>query len=79
MAIHKVDYLVAQMVKRLPAMWETQVWSLGQEDPLENEMATHSSTIAWKILWTDEPRKLWSMGSVAKSQTQLSDFTFTFK
>ena len=76
---YKVDYLVAQMVKRLPAMWETRVRSLGQEDPLEKEMATHSSTIAWKIPWTDEPGKLQSMASVAKSQTQLSDFTFTFK
>ena len=41
--------LVAQMIKRLPAMWETWVWSLGWEDPLEKEMATHSSTLAWKI------------------------------
>ena len=41
--------LVAQTVKRLPTMWETWVWSLGQEDPLEKEMATHSSTLAWKI------------------------------
>ena len=44
--------LVAQMVKRLPTMQETQVWSLGWEDPLEKEMATHSSTLAWKIPWT---------------------------
>ena len=79
MAINKVDYLVAQTVKRLPAMWETRVRSLGQEDPLEKEMATHSSTIAWKIPWMDEPGKLWSMGSVANSQTRLSDFTFTFR
>ena len=47
--------LVAQMVKRLPAMWETLVQSLGQEDPLEKEMATHSSTLAWKISWMEEP------------------------
>ena len=47
--------LVAQMVKHLPAMQETQVQSLGWEDPLEKEMATHSSTLAWKILWTEEP------------------------
>ena len=46
---------MAQMVKRLPAMWETQVRSLGWEDPLEKEMATHSSTLAWKIPWTEEP------------------------
>ena len=51
------------MVKRLPTMWETQVRSLGQEDPLEKEMATHSSTLAWKIPWTEEPGRLQSMGS----------------
>ena len=45
--------LVAQMVKCLPTMWETQVRSLGQEDPLEKEMATHSSTLAWKIPWME--------------------------
>ena len=50
--------LVAQVVKRLPAKWETQVWSLGQEDPLEKEMATHSSTLAWKIPWMEEPGRL---------------------
>ena len=50
------------MVKHLVAMWETQVRSLGQEDPLEKEMATHSSTLAWKILWTEEPGRLQSMG-----------------
>ena len=50
--------LVAQMVKRLSAMRETWVRSLGREDPLEKEMATHSSTLAWKILWTEEPRGL---------------------
>ena len=55
--------LVAQMVKRLTAMWETQVQSLGWEDPLEKEMATHSSTLAWKIPWTEEPGRLQSMGS----------------
>ena len=50
--------LVAQMVKSLPAMQETWVPSLGREDPLEKEMATHSSTIAWKIPWTEEPGRL---------------------
>ena len=45
--------LVAQRVKRLPAMWETWVQSLGREDPLEKEMATHSSILAWKIPWTE--------------------------
>ena len=55
--------LVAQMVKNLPAMWETWVQSLGHEDPLEKEMATHSSTLAWKIPWTEECGRLQSMGS----------------
>ena len=55
--------LVAQTVKRLPAMRETQVLSLGQEYPLEKGMATHSSTLAWKIPWTEEPGRLQSMGS----------------
>ena len=54
--------LVAQRVKRLPTMLETQVQSLGWEDPLEKAMATHSSTLAWKILWTEKPGRLQSMG-----------------
>ena len=49
------------MVKRLPTMWETQVRSLGQEHPLEKEMATHSSTLAWKIPWMEEHGRLQSM------------------
>ena len=55
--------LVAQMVKRLPAMQETEVRSPGREDLLEKEMAIHSSTLAWKIPWTEEPCRLQSMGS----------------
>ena len=55
--------LVAQMVKRLSIMLETWVRSLGWEDPLEKEMAIHSSIIAWKIPWTEEPGRLQSMGS----------------
>ena len=51
------------MVKHLPAMQETWVQSLGWEDPLEKEMATHSRTVAWKIPWTEEPGRLQSMGS----------------
>ena len=51
------------MVKRLPTVQETWVRSLGQEDPLEKEMATHSSTLAWKIPWTEEHSRLQSMGS----------------
>ena len=56
-------YLVAHTVKNLPVMQETWVLSLGQEDPLEKEMATHSSTLAWKIPCTEEPGRLQSMGS----------------
>ena len=55
--------LVAQMVKYLPATQKTWVQSLGWEDPPEKEMATHSSTLAWKIPWTEEPGKVQSMGS----------------
>ena len=54
---------MAQRVKRLSAMWETRVQSLGWEDPLEKEMATYSSTIAWRISWTEEPGKPHPMGS----------------
>ena len=67
--------LVAQIVKRLPSMQETQVRSVGQEDPLEKKMATHSSILAWKIPWTEEPGdRLQSMGS--QSRTRLSNFPF---
>ena len=55
--------LVSQRVKNLLAMWETQVWSLDQEEPLEKEVATHSSTLAWKISWMEECGRLQSMGS----------------
>ena len=55
--------LVAQKVKNLPAMWETQVQSLGWEDPLEKDMATYSGILAWRILWTEEHGGLQSMGS----------------
>ena len=56
------DSLLTQMVKSLPAMWETLVWSLGQEDPLEKEIAAHSSILAWKTPWMEEPGGLPSMG-----------------
>ena len=55
--------LVVQMVTRLPAVWETRVRSLGQEDPVEKKMATHSSILAWKIPWTEEPGGLQYMRS----------------
>ena len=54
---------VAQMVKHLPTMWETRIQSLGREDLLEKEMATHSSILAWEIPWMEEPGGLQSMGS----------------
>ena len=63
------------MVKHLPTMWETRVQSLGQEDLLEKEMATHSSILAWRIPWMEEPSRLQSMGS-QRVWTRLRDFTF---
>ena len=64
------------MVKRLPTMQETRVQSLGQEDLLEKEMATHSSTLAWKIPWTEEPGRLQSMGSQKSDTTEQLHFHF---
>ena len=61
---------MAQRVKRLLAMWETQVLSLGQEDPLEKEMATHSSTLAWKISWTVAYQASPSMGGKELDTTE---------
>ena len=57
-----LDSPVAQSVKNKSAMQEIWVWSLGWEDPLEKEMATHASTLAWEILWTEEPDGLQSLG-----------------
>ena len=72
-----VSFLVAQRVKHLPAMWETWVQFLGWEVPLEKEMATHSSILAWRIPWVEVA--WWAtVCRVAKSRTRLSDFTFTF-
>ena len=73
-----LDSLVVQMVKSLPATWETQVQFLGWEDALEKEMATHSSILAWKISWMEEPGRLHTVHEVTKSWTQVNDFTFTF-
>ena len=67
--------LVAQMVKHLSTVWETWVQSLGREDPLEKEMATHSSTLAWKIPWVEDPCRLQVHG-VAERRIWLSNFTF---
>ena len=61
--------LVAQLVKNLPAMQETWVRSLGQEDPLEKEMTTYSSILAWRISWTEEPAGLQSMESQESDTT----------
>ena len=72
------DYsLVAQMVKNLPAMQETQVRSLDCKDPLEEEMSTHSSILAWRIPWTEEPGALQSMG-LQKVECHWAINTFTF-
>ena len=62
--------LVAQLVKNLAAMQETWVRFLGREDPLETEMATHSSIFAWRIPWTEEPGRLQSMGSQESDMTE---------
>ena len=59
---HFIASLVAQVIKRLPALQETQVRSLGQEDPLEKGMATHSSILAWRTPWTEESGRLQSLG-----------------
>ena len=69
--------LVAQTVKRLPAMQESWVQSLGGEDLLEKEMATHSSTLAWKTPWTEEPGRLQSMGSQRVGHDSATSLSFT--
>jgi len=74
-----MGFPVAQRLKCLPAIQETRVRSLGREEPLEKEMATHSRILAWRIPWTENPmdRKAWwaTVHGVAKSRTRLSDFT----
>ena len=72
-----VEILVAQMVKHLLTMQETWVWSLGWEDPLEKEMATYSSTLAWKIPWMEEPGRLQSMGSQKVAHDWATSLHFT--
>ena len=66
--------LVAQMVKNLPAMQETWIWSLGWEDPLEKGMATHCSILAWRSPWTEEPGELHTVHEITKSDTTESDW-----
>ena len=67
---------MAQIVKHLPTMRETQVQSLGREDSLEKEMATHSSILAWKIPWMEEPGRLQSMGSLRVRHDRVTFFLF---
>ena len=69
---------MAQTVKNLPAMQKTRVRSRGGEDPLEEGMATHSSILAWRILWTEEPGGLQSMGSQRVGHVWVTDTTTTF-
>ena len=69
---------LAQTVKNLPTIKETQVQSPGREDALEKGMSTDSSIPAWRIPWTEEPGRLHTVHGVTKSWTQLSDYTFTF-
>ena len=69
--------LVAQRLKHLPAMWETWVQSLGWEDPLEKEMATHSSFLAWRIPWTEQPGGLQSTGSKRVGHDWATSLHFT--
>ena len=71
--------LVVQRLKRLPAMWETWVRSLAREDPLEKEMATRSSILAWKIPWTEEPGRLQSTGCKELDTTEQLHFHFHFR
>ena len=70
--------LVVQRLKHLPAMWETWVPSLGQEDPLEKEMATHSTVLAWRIPWTEELGGLQSTGRKESDTTEQLHFSLTF-
>ena len=70
--------LVVQRLKHLAAMWETWIRSLGQEDPMEKEMATRSSILAWRISWMEELGGLQSMGHKESDTTERLHFTFTF-
>ena len=69
---------MAQRLKRLPGMWETRVRSLGSGDPLEKEMATHSSILVWEIPRTEEPQRLQSRGCRVRHDSETNTFTFTF-
>ena len=69
--------LVAQTLKNLPAMWETEVWSLGREDPLKKGLGTQSSILAWKIPWTEEPGELQSVGLQTSDMTEQLILSFS--
>ena len=71
------DHMEMKRHPREPSCFSLQLFESSQHQPAEKAMALHSSTVAWKILWTEEPGRLQSMG-VTKSRTRLSDFTFTF-
>ena len=71
-------FLVSQMVKHLPTVWETWIWSPGQEDPLEKAMATHSSTLAWKVPWMEEQGRLQSMGSQRVGHDWVTSLSFSY-
>ena len=71
--------LVVQRVKHLPTMWETWVQSLGREDPLEKELATHSSTLSLKISWTEKPGRLQSMGSQGVGHDRVTSLHFQLR
>ena len=73
---NKIQLSKFEDLKRMPAMWETRVRSLDREDPLEKEMAIHSSTLAWKIPWTEEPDRLQSMGSQRVGHAERLHFHF---
>ena len=74
---HSLSEVLAQMVKHLPTMLETRVWSLDPEDPLEKEMATHSSTLAWRIPWVEEPGGLQSMGLQRVGHNWVTSFSLS--
>ena len=68
--VYMYTFFDIQLVKKLPAVWETRVQSLGREEPLEKEMVTHSSVLAWEIPWTEEPGGLQSSGCKESDSTE---------
>ena len=74
----KLGFMLAQRLKRLPPMRETWVRSLGWEDPLEEEMVTHSSILAWRIPWTEKPSRLQSTGSQRVGHDRATSLSLSF-